>query len=122
MASEDVLRERIERSDDVGAAEWPTKHVLPCLEALSAEAYAAHIWTDHDANHLLRHAPKAYLATDQVSAMSRDIPVSDLLKDHSSKIEITANEVAPSLRWATVEITKTQRPAPQTVPADSGPP
>jgi single-strand DNA-binding protein len=35
-----------------------------------------------------------------------------------SKLEITANEVAPSLRWATVEITKTQRPAPQTVPAD----
>jgi hypothetical protein len=26
--------------------------------------------------------PKAYLATDQVSAMSRDMPVSDLMKDH----------------------------------------
>ncbi len=35
-----------------------------------------------------------------------------------SKLEITANEIAPSLRWATVEITKTQRPTPQTVPAD----
>jgi single-strand DNA-binding protein len=36
-----------------------------------------------------------------------------------SKLEITANEVAPSLRWATVEITKNQRPTPQTVPADN---
>ena len=36
-----------------------------------------------------------------------------------SKIEITANEVAPSLRWATVEISKTQRSTPQTVPAGS---
>jgi single-strand DNA-binding protein len=35
-----------------------------------------------------------------------------------SKLEITANEIAPSLRWATVEITKTQRPTPQAVPAD----
>ena len=35
-----------------------------------------------------------------------------------SKLEITANEVAPSLRWVTVEITKTQRPTPKTVPAD----
>jgi single-stranded DNA-binding protein len=33
-----------------------------------------------------------------------------------SKMEITANEVAPRLRWATAEITKTQRPTPQTVP------
>jgi single-strand DNA-binding protein len=37
-----------------------------------------------------------------------------------SKIEITANEVAPSLRWATVEISKNQRPTPQSVPADNG--
>jgi single-strand DNA-binding protein len=36
-----------------------------------------------------------------------------------SKIEITANEVAPSLRWATVEISKNQRTAPQTVPTDN---
>ena len=37
-----------------------------------------------------------------------------------SKIEITANEVAPSLRWATVEITKNQRPTTlQTVTADN---
>ena len=34
-----------------------------------------------------------------------------------SKIEITANEVAPSLRWATVEISKNQRSTPQSVPA-----
>ena len=38
-----------------------------------------------------------------------------------SKIEITANEVAPSLRWATVEITKNERRTAQTVPAgDAG--
>jgi single-strand DNA-binding protein len=36
-----------------------------------------------------------------------------------SKIEITANEFAPSLRWATVEISKNQRSAAQTVPADN---
>ena len=29
-----------------------------------------------------------------------------------SKVEITANEVAPSLRWATVEITKNERRGP----------
>ena len=34
-----------------------------------------------------------------------------------SKLEITANEVAPSLRWATVEISKNQHSTPQTVPA-----
>ena len=34
-----------------------------------------------------------------------------------SKFEITANEVAPSLRWATVEVSKNQRSTPQTVPA-----
>ena len=37
-----------------------------------------------------------------------------------SKIEITANEVAPSLRWATGEISKNQRSTPQTVPASNG--
>ena len=37
-----------------------------------------------------------------------------------SKIEITANEIAPSLRWATVEISKNQRSTPQTVPASNG--
>jgi len=34
-----------------------------------------------------------------------------------SKIETTANEVAPSLRWATVEVSKNHRSTPQTVPA-----
>jgi single-stranded DNA-binding protein len=38
-----------------------------------------------------------------------------------SKLEITANEIAPSPRWATAEITKNQRPTPQTVPADQDP-
>ena len=37
-----------------------------------------------------------------------------------SKIEITANEVAPSLRWATVEISKSDRKVSQTVPAGNG--
>jgi single-strand DNA-binding protein len=37
-----------------------------------------------------------------------------------SKFEITANEVAPSLRWATVEISKNQRSTPQAVPAGNG--
>jgi single-strand DNA-binding protein len=36
-----------------------------------------------------------------------------------SKIEITANEVAPSLRWATAEISKNQRSTPQSVPGDN---
>jgi single-strand DNA-binding protein len=40
--------------------------------------------------------------------------------DKRSKIEITANEVAPSLRWATVEISKNQRATAQTVPAGNG--
>ena len=40
--------------------------------------------------------------------------------DKRSKVEITANEVAPSLRWATVEITKNERRSPQTVPASNG--
>jgi single-strand DNA-binding protein len=37
-----------------------------------------------------------------------------------SKIEITANEVAPSLRWATVEISKNAPKVAQTVPAGNG--
>jgi len=37
-----------------------------------------------------------------------------------SKIETTANEVAPSLRWATVEVSKNHRSTPQTVPAGDG--
>jgi single-strand DNA-binding protein len=37
-----------------------------------------------------------------------------------SKVEITANEIAPSLRWATVEITKNERRTPETVPAGNG--
>ena len=37
-----------------------------------------------------------------------------------SKLEITANEVAASLRWATVEISKNQRSTPRTVPAGNG--
>jgi len=34
MASEAVLRDRFERSEEVAAAEWRAKHVLPCLTAL----------------------------------------------------------------------------------------
>jgi single-strand DNA-binding protein len=37
-----------------------------------------------------------------------------------SKIEITANEVAPSLRWATAHISKNERHSPQGVPAGNG--
>jgi single-strand DNA-binding protein len=37
-----------------------------------------------------------------------------------SKIEITADEVAPSLRWATVEITKNERRSPNGASADNG--
>jgi single-strand DNA-binding protein len=37
--------------------------------------------------------------------------------DKRSKVEITANEVAPSLRWATAQITKNERRTPETVPA-----
>jgi single-strand DNA-binding protein len=40
--------------------------------------------------------------------------------DKRSKVEITANEVAPSLRFATVQITKNDRRTPQTVPAGNG--
>jgi single-strand DNA-binding protein len=38
-----------------------------------------------------------------------------------SKIEITADEVAPSLRWATVEITKNERRSPNGARGDSVP-
>ena len=38
-----------------------------------------------------------------------------------SKVEITANEIAPSLRWATVEITKNDRRTPETVPTGNSP-
>jgi len=37
-----------------------------------------------------------------------------------SKIEITANEIAPSMRWATVDISKNQHAGRQTVPAGNG--
>jgi single-strand DNA-binding protein len=40
--------------------------------------------------------------------------------ERRSKIEITADEVAPSLRWATATITKNERRAPDTVSANSG--
>jgi single-strand DNA-binding protein len=42
--------------------------------------------------------------------------------DHErrSKIEITADEVAPSLRFATVSITRNERRAPDSAPAYSG--
>jgi single-strand DNA-binding protein len=40
--------------------------------------------------------------------------------DKRSKIEITANEVASSLRWATVDISKTERRTTQTITADHG--
>jgi single-strand DNA-binding protein len=39
--------------------------------------------------------------------------------ERRSKIEITADEVAPSLRWATAAITKNERRAPETVGANS---
>ena len=38
--------------------------------------------------------------------------------ERRTKVEITANDVAASLRWATAEITKTERRTPQTVPDD----
>ncbi len=38
-----------------------------------------------------------------------------------SKIEITADEVAPSLRWATVDITKNERRSPNGAGGDSTP-
>jgi single-strand DNA-binding protein len=34
-------------------------------------------------------------------------------REKRSKIEITADEVAPSLRWATVEITRNERRTPE---------
>lgn len=33
--------------------------------------------------------------------------------DKRSKVEITADEVAPSLRWATAQVSRTERQAPQ---------
>ncbi len=41
--------------------------------------------------------------------------------DKRTKVEITATEVAPSLRWATAAIAKNERRSPQTVPAGAGP-
>jgi AAA domain len=63
MASEEVLRDRIERSDDLTATEWRTKHVRPCLEALSADTFASHLWTDQ--------IPVAQLA-DTLAQLTRD--------------------------------------------------
>jgi single-strand DNA-binding protein len=40
--------------------------------------------------------------------------------ERRSKIEITADEVAPSLRFATVQITRNERRAPDSAPAYSG--
>jgi single-strand DNA-binding protein len=42
--------------------------------------------------------------------------------DHErrSKIEITADEVAPSLRWATAQVTKNERRAPEPAAAGTG--
>jgi single-strand DNA-binding protein len=37
-----------------------------------------------------------------------------------SKIEITADEIAPSLRWATVEVTKNERRSPDGAPQPAG--
>src|SRR5438445_3239411 len=37
-----------------------------------------------------------------------------------SKIEITADEVAPSLRWATVEVTKNERRSPEAATVSAG--
>ena len=37
-----------------------------------------------------------------------------------SKIEITADEVAPSLRWATVEVTKNERRSPEAATVSTG--
>ena len=41
--------------------------------------------------------------------------------DKRSKVEITATEIAPSLRWASATIAKNERRSPQTVPAGAGP-
>jgi hypothetical protein len=46
MASEEVIRDRIERSDDLTATGWRTKHLRPCFAALSAVTFATHLWTD----------------------------------------------------------------------------
>jgi hypothetical protein len=47
MASEDVLRGRIANSDDGNAVQWRVRHLRACLEALSGDGYATHLWTDH---------------------------------------------------------------------------
>jgi single-strand DNA-binding protein len=39
--------------------------------------------------------------------------------ERRSKVEITADEVAPSLRWATVQITKNERRGPDAASSDS---
>ena len=39
--------------------------------------------------------------------------------DKRSKVEINATDIAPSLRWATAKVTKTERPSPE-VPAVTG--
>jgi single-strand DNA-binding protein len=39
--------------------------------------------------------------------------------DKRSKVEITADEIAPSLRWATVHVTRNERRSPESVNGDS---
>ncbi len=39
--------------------------------------------------------------------------------DRRSKVEITADEIAPSLRWATVQVTKNERRSPESANGDS---
>ena len=38
--------------------------------------------------------------------------------DRRSKVEITAEEIAPSLRWATVQVTKNERRSPESANGD----
>jgi single-strand DNA-binding protein len=40
--------------------------------------------------------------------------------DKRSKVEITANDIGPSLRWATATTTKSERRSPEAVPAGDG--
>jgi single-strand DNA-binding protein len=40
--------------------------------------------------------------------------------ERRSKVEITADEVAPSLRWATVQISKNERRGPESSGSDNG--
>lgn len=42
--------------------------------------------------------------------------------DKRSKVEVIADEVAPSLRWATAEVRKTERRSPGDAPARAGAP